>query len=135
MDEDGEETKQEDSDKQNAGEENKEPLDTIEDLVDQMEIVISDHEEEQGEGQKGGVATKDERVEKAAERVESTGVKGHKREERKRQRRSSILEVIEFRPISLDYQLSDDDIIELMELLQVRAKLVPPKCQGNYHRV
>ncbi len=95
-------------------EENKEPvvLDTLEDLVDQMEIEISDHEDEQTEQKVGVVSTKDD--ESAAE------VKGHRKGQgKKRLRRMSTLEGAEFRPISLDYQLCDDDIIDLMQVLQV----------------
>ncbi len=94
--------------------ENKEPvvLDTLEDLVDQMEIEISDHEDEQTEQKVGVVSTKDD--ESAAE-VKSP----RKGQGKKRLRRTSTLEGAEFRPISLDYQLCDDDIIELMQVLQV----------------
>ncbi len=96
--------------------EQKEPvvLDTLEDLVDQMEIEISDHEDEQSEQKPDVVSTKDD---------ESAEVKGHHRKDKgqgkKRLRRMSTLEGAEFRPISLDYQLCDDDIIDLMQVLQV----------------
>ncbi len=83
-------------------------LESLEDLVDQMEIEISDHEE-----QKTDVASKGE---------ESTEVKGQdkpKAQLKKRVRKISTFERVEFRAISLDYQLCDDDIIDLMQLLQV----------------
>lgn len=116
------ESKQDGIKKQNDPDNDKEHFsDTLEDLVDQMEIEISDQEESV---QKEEVAPKKEEVEQKEEIRVHTEVKGHLegvKVVKKRIRRSSTLEGIEFRPISLDYQLSDNDIIKLMELLQVNC--------------
>lgn len=120
---------------------------TLEDLVDQMEIEISDHEDDKIDDattEREDVATPEVGVvveresSNNADNVQSRLVsskdsiegKGHATtrsdgqmesgEVIQRRRRLSQFERIEFRPISLDYQLSDDDIIELMELLQVK---------------
>ncbi len=92
----------------------KEPgLESLEDLVDQMEIQISDHDDEQATQQKVGVASKEEESEEVKDRDKVEG------QQKKRMRRMSTFERVEFRPISLEHQLCDDDIIDLMQLLQV----------------
>ena len=123
-----------------------ESVDTLEDLVDQMEIEISDHGEDgDSEGTVGEEShsespsnddkptEKKEELEKSSEKIQSSttvssrgGVVGKtemKKSElqfsRKRRHSSTRLDKAEFPPISLDNQLSDDEIIELMELLQV----------------
>ena len=133
-----------------------ESVDTLEDLVDQMEIEISDHGDE-GESEDGaGEESLDESpradgsqqgekmeesAEKNSEKIRSsttvsggaggvTGtasdVRAHHSEGqfggsgRRRRHSSTRLDRAEFQPISLNNQLSDDEILELMELLQVR---------------
>ena len=130
-----------------------ESADTLEDLVDQMEIEISDHgedgesegatgEESQDEAPHDGgqheVEEKIGEVEKTSEKIQSSttvstdrgGGVGGKSEvkakpeiqfSRKRRHSSTRLDKAEFQPISIENQLSDDEIIELMELLQVRT--------------
>ena len=124
-----------------------ESVDTLEDLVDQMEIEISDHgddgdsEETVGEESLDELATDDtqqnenmETAEKASEKIQSSttvssGVNVVGKSEmktkpevqfsRRRRHSSTRLDRAEFPSISLDNQLSDSEIIELMELLQV----------------
>ena len=124
-----------------------ESVDTLEDLVDQMEIEISDHgddgdsEETLGEesldeqpSDSNQQSEKMETSEKASEKIESSATVSSSgdvvgKDEmkakpeihfgRRRRHSSTRLDKIEFPPISLDNQLSDDEIIELMELLQV----------------
>ena len=134
---------------------------TLEELVDQMEIEISDHEgeaepekdtsEESEEGDTlRGVASAveagggdavgkvkregeivSEKIEVSAKISTGRGERGEEerqvvREEGcvvmgRRRRQSSTHDRIEFPPISLDRQLSNEDILELMGLLQVRG--------------
>ena len=130
-----------------------ESADTLEELVDQMEIEISDHgedgeseeamgDESQDESSHDGgqhdVEEKTGAVNKtSAEKIQSTatlssdggGVVGKSEVKakpaealqysRRRRHSSTRLDKAEFPPISIQNQLSDDEIIELMELLQV----------------
>jgi hypothetical protein len=127
-----------------------ESADTLEELVDQMEIEISDHGEEDGESEEatgdeshdessrdGGQHEAEEKTgagdKTGAEKIQSTatvssdggGVVGKSRPtevmqySRRRRHSSTRLDKAEFPPISIQNQLSDDEIIELMELLQV----------------
>lgn len=125
-----------------------ESADTLEDLVDQMEIEISDHGEEEDSEDTVAEESLDEspqresqgeekvaEEDKSSQKIQtsttvSTGasvqgekVKGQSSSEpqptRRRRLSSARLERPEFHAISLDNQLSDDEILELMELLQV----------------
>ena len=124
-----------------------ESVDTLEELVDQMEIEISDHGEDGDSEETMGEESLDESPsnsstqkeieeasEKSGEKIQSSttvssGVAGAEKSgakvkpevqfSRKRRHSSTRLDKAEFTPISLDNQLSDDEIIELMELLQV----------------
>ena len=132
-----------------------ESVDTLEDLVDQMEIEISDHgdegeseetvgEESHDESPRGDdqqEPDKMEETENSTEKIRSSttvstggGVAGaaskvrtHHSSEggfgggRRRRHSSTRLDKAEFPPISLDNQLSDDETLELMELLQVHV--------------
>lgn len=114
--------------------------DTLEDLVDQMEIEISDHEDDKIDGataNKEDTETAEADVELdngdsgIAQNKPKTMVKvkgqhdskpvgqGEMAEVERGQHTISQFGKIKFRPISHDHQLTDDDIIELMELLQV----------------
>ena len=125
-----------------------ESADTLEELVDQMEIEISDHGEDGESEEAVGEESQDESPHEAeekpgmadktsTEKIQSSttvssdggGVVG-KREvkakpaeavqfSRRRRHSSTRLDKAEFPPISIQNQLSDDEIIELMELLQV----------------
>ena len=128
---------------------------TLEELVDQMEIQISDHEDEgdtedamestheDENSQKDGKI--DQPTKEGTEKVKmsaviaatdassgtvasSSAVESGVVKPEKRRRHSSMFERIEFPSIFLDKQLSDDDIIELMELLQVRVLVMVHKC-------
>lgn len=131
-----------------------ESADTLEELVDQMEIEISDHgedgeseeatgDESQDESSRdGGQQEVDEKTgagdKTGAEKIQSTatvsgdggGVVGRSRSaemmqySRRRRHSSTRLDKAEFPPISIQNQLSDDEIIELMELLQVHTRCV-----------
>ena len=139
-----------------------ESADTLEELVDQMEIEISDHgddgesedamgDESQDESSQDGrqqceVEEKAGAVDKTdAEKIQSTatvssdggGVVGKSeakakpaemiQHSRRRRHSSTRLDKAEFPLISIQNQLSDDEIIELMELLQVcLCKCSPP---------
>lgn len=130
-----------------------ESADTLEELVDQMEIEISDHgddgesedglgEESQDESsQDGGQHEMEEKTgtvdEPSGEKIQSMAtmsndgggmvgkseVKAKPTEmmqySRRRRHSSTRLDKAEFPSISIQNQLSDDEIIELMELLQV----------------
>ena len=128
-----------------------ESADTLEELVDQMEIEISDHGEDGESEEATGDESQDEssrdggqqEVEEktgvgdksGAEKIQSTatvsgdggGVVGKSRSaemmqySRRRRHSSTRLDKAEFPPISIQNQLSDDEIIELMELLQVHT--------------
>ena len=137
------------TDEEDGGILESEKTDTLEDLVDQMEIEISDHEDDkidEATAEKEGKDTPEMGVAIEGESSNNTDsaqstskvpieVKGHTTPmsdeqtktgevvQRRGQRRLSLFERIEFRPISLDCQLSDDDIIELMELLQVKRDM------------
>ena len=130
--------------------------DTLEELVDQMEIEISDHGDD-GEGDETlGEESQDESpqddsqheveekvgvADKASEKIQSSttvsgdsGSTAGKTEakpksealqlSRKRRHSSSRHDKAEFLPISIENQLSDDEIIELMELLQVHCTYI-----------
>ena len=128
-----------------------ESVDTLEELVDQMEIEISDHGEDGDSEETVGEESLDEspsnddkqngkmeESEKTGEKIQSSttvssggGVVGKtevKKSEvqfsRKRRHSSTKLDKAEFPPITLDNQLSDDEIIELMELLQVLGSII-----------
>ena len=101
-------------------------------LVDQMEIEISDHEGGGGGGGEGGGG--ESGGEEKSEKPQQTAVRAVKREtggvgkedskpQHKRRRHSSTIDKISFPPISLDRQLSDDDVIDLMNLLHVCCAL------------
>ena len=124
-----------------------ESVDTLEDLVDQMEIEISDHgddgdsEETMGEesldelpSDSNQQTEKTETSEKASEKIQSSATvsssgdvvgkgeiqpKPEVQFSRRRRHSSTRIDKLEFPHISLGNQLSDDEIIELMELLQV----------------
>ena len=99
-------------------------------LVDQMEIEISDHEGGGGDAESGG----DDKLKKpkqttatAASGTGKTGAKPKGKEgakpQTRRRRHSSTLEKTDFPPITLERQLSDDEIIDLMNLLHVCCAL------------
>ena len=100
-------------------------------LVDQMEIEISDHEGGGGEGGGGGGESggeeKSEKPQQTATGAGKRGAGGEKKEEPKpqprRRRHSSTMDKISFPTISLDRQLSDDEVIDLMNLLHVCCAL------------
>ena len=103
-------------------------------LVDQMEIEISDHEGGGGGGGGEGGGGESGGEEKSKKPLQQTAVRAVKREtggvgkedpkpQHKRRRHSSTIDKISFPPISLDRQLSDDDVIDLMNLLHVCCAL------------
>lgn len=134
-----------------------ESVDTLEDLVDQMEIEISDHgddadsEETLGEesldelpSDSNQQTEKTETSEKASEKIQSSATvsssgdvvgqsetkpKPEVQFSRRRRHSSTRMDKLEFPPISLDNQLSDNEIIELMELLQVCIVMISATCK------
>ena len=93
-------------------------MDAALELVDQMEIEISEGEGMTGEQDvgTGGGATKTAPTTKDVVRSER-GNKGQR--SRARRRHSSSISVVEFHAISLEKQLSDQQTLELMNLLHV----------------
>ena len=100
-------------------------------LVDQMEIEISDHEGGGGDTESGGdEKSKKSKQTSATAAGSGAGKSGAKPEgkdaakpQTRRRRHSSTLDKTDFPPISLERQLSDDEIIDLMNLLHVCCAL------------